>query len=159
MKLYYLIIFSFSILLGTYQSAIAQESVVAGGGEGAGNSGTVSFTIGQIDYLHLSESRGDVRQGMQQPILAKKEIIPKKEVVMHLFPNPTSDFIFLSILDMDIANTSFILTDLGGKTLQQAKVLGAQTKIDMKTYDNAPYILTIYDQKKAIKTFKVILLK
>ncbi|MBS9525898.1 T9SS type A sorting domain-containing protein [Litoribacter alkaliphilus] len=137
----------------------AQEGTVTSGGEIAGNGGIVSFTVGQIDFIHLSESGGDVRQGIQQPILAKKEVAPLKPVVMHLYPNPTRDFVFLNILHTELINLSYVLTDLAAKTLEEGMIREHQTRVEMKSYASAAYFLTVYEKKKPIKTFKIILVK
>ena len=51
-----------------YGTAIqAQEAVAAAGGEATGSGGTVSYTIGQINYTTNTGAGGTITQGVQQP--------------------------------------------------------------------------------------------
>ncbi len=46
----------------------AQKGVVAAGGTAEGNTGSVSYSVGQLDYVAISTSNGSVLQGIQQPV-------------------------------------------------------------------------------------------
>ena len=47
----------------------AQKGIVTSGGNAIGSSGTVSYTVGQIDFIAASNATGSISQGVQQPIL------------------------------------------------------------------------------------------
>ena len=61
MKTTFLILFIFISLV-----SISQESVNASGGNATGSGGSISYTIGQIDYIEASGVGGSVNQGIQQ---------------------------------------------------------------------------------------------
>jgi len=46
---------------------IAQQGNVAAGGDGTGTGGSMSFSIGQTDYLHVNTETGSLHFGLQQP--------------------------------------------------------------------------------------------
>lgn len=46
----------------------AQQTIASAGANGSSITGSVSFTAGQIDYIQESNTSGDVRQGVQQPV-------------------------------------------------------------------------------------------
>ncbi len=48
-------------------SLIAQQGNVAAGGVATGTGGSVSYSIGQVDYLSASGSNGYINQGLQHP--------------------------------------------------------------------------------------------
>jgi len=47
----------------------AQQAILAAGGEATGAGGTVSFSVGQIDYIEATGGGGKANQGVQQPEL------------------------------------------------------------------------------------------
>ncbi|MCX6272178.1 MAG: carboxypeptidase-like regulatory domain-containing protein [Bacteroidetes bacterium] len=48
-------------------SLLAQQGFVSTGGQATGAGGTVSFSIGQVDYLSAAGNNGTIIQGLQQP--------------------------------------------------------------------------------------------
>ena len=57
----------FSIAIPT--GLLAQQNSVSAGGDVSGSGGTVSFSVGQIDYLSITGAGGSVAQGVQQPYM------------------------------------------------------------------------------------------
>ncbi len=62
-----------TLLLLVFFTSKAQNSVVSGGGEATGSGGTMSFSIGQIDYIEAKGTGGTMSQGVQQQFV---KIIP-----------------------------------------------------------------------------------
>ncbi|MEI6185248.1 MAG: dockerin type I domain-containing protein [Bacteroidota bacterium] len=56
------------ILLLVAVNTIAQQITATAGGNVTGNSGSVSYTIGQQDYISYSSIAGSVNEGVQQPV-------------------------------------------------------------------------------------------
>lgn len=48
--------------------AVAQQALLTGGGDAIGSSGTVNYSIGQIDYSNFNSTSGVINQGVQQPL-------------------------------------------------------------------------------------------
>ncbi|MBT3920140.1 MAG: hypothetical protein HOF24_07130, partial [Flavobacteriaceae bacterium] len=53
-------------LLITVEFTFAQSALTASGGEAVGAGGSLSYTIGQVDYIQASGSGGTASQGVQQ---------------------------------------------------------------------------------------------
>ncbi|MBT3920138.1 MAG: hypothetical protein HOF24_07115, partial [Flavobacteriaceae bacterium] len=53
-------------LLITVEFTFAQAALTASGGEAVGAGGSLSYTIGQVDYIQASGSGGTASQGVQQ---------------------------------------------------------------------------------------------
>jgi hypothetical protein len=75
----------------------AQQAISSAGGEASGTGGTVSFTIGQTDYISLNSNSGMISQGIQQPfeIMVVTGIGSDKEITLECtiyYPNPATDF-------------------------------------------------------------------
>ena len=45
----------------------AQQNTVSGGGDLSGAGGTMSISLGQLDYVYQSGINGSLNQGVQQP--------------------------------------------------------------------------------------------
>ncbi|MFO8021546.1 MAG: T9SS type A sorting domain-containing protein [Perlabentimonas sp.] len=72
------------------------------------------------------------------------------------YPNPTNDYLTLSITESELSNLLYQLYDMDGKLLQSKKISGNQTKIAMSSLAPATYIIKVIQEKREIKSFKVI---
>lgn len=139
--------------------ASAQSATVAAGGECTGTGGTVSYSVGQIDYITAEGSGGRMTEGVQQPyeiytIVGVGEV--QIELEMAVFPNPARDLLNLQIENFNGGNMSFKLYDKVGNLVVDQKIIGKQTQIDLSGLALATYLLQVYDQGKELKTFKII---
>lgn len=146
------------VLLTAIFSGKAQSNTVSSGGNANGSGGTVSYSIGQIDYISSNGSNGSINQGVQQPY----EIfsISGLDEFNQLFniaigPNPTTDLLYLSVKE-HIENLSFSLVDLNGKELCQRHSLFEKAEIDMSAYPAGTYMLTIYKLNSSIQSYKIL---
>ena len=143
-----------------YGTAIqAQEAVTAAGGDATGSGGSVSYSIGQIDYITNTGTGGTVIQGVQQPyeffivgIDDKKDI----SVELSVYPNPAVSTVNLRIDNQNLENISFQLYDMNEKLILNKKVSGNVTSIQMEKLASVTYFLKVLDNKKVVKTFKII---
>lgn len=138
----------------------AQESVNATGGNASGSGGSVSYSVGQVAYTTHTDTTGSVAEGVQQPyeISVVTAIAEAKGInlMVSAYPNPTADFLTLSIDEFDISNLSYQLYDINGKLLQNEKITGKQTSIVMNNLVSASYFVKVIQGNKEVKTFKVI---
>ena len=123
------------ILLAGLTGLQAQEAVTAAGGDATGSGGTVSYTIGQIDYTTNTGTGGTVTQGVQQPyeffilgIDDKKDI----SVKLSVYPNPAVSTVNLRIDNQNLENLSFQLYDVNQKLILNQKVSNTETSIRWK---------------------------
>lgn len=138
----------------------AQESVNATGGDALGSGGSTSYSVGQVVYTTHTGMNGSVAQGVQQPFeisvvsgLVEATCI---DLTVTVFPNPTTDYLTLSLSECDIPNLSYQLFDALGKLLLRAEITGNQTSIVMSHLASATYFLRVTCNKKEMKTFKII---
>jgi len=154
-------IFCIVFLAGFYNGAIwGQSAVTAAGGNASGSTGTVSYTIGQMLYTTSEATTGSVAHGVQQPyeISVVTGIDRASDILLEcsVYPNPSSDFLFLKIENYDNKDLSYKLYDTGGILLADKKVTGNHTAIPMAKLPPAVYFLKVIDGRKEIKTFKII---
>jgi hypothetical protein len=156
MKKIYLIVLPLVIGL----TANAQQSTNTTGGNATGAGGTVSYSVGQINYTTNTGTSGSACQGVQQPfeIFAITNVDEAKDLNINLsaFPNPTFDNLTIKIESANTKNLSYLLLDINGKLLASQKLDGAETKIAMNNYAAATYFIKITENNNILKTFKII---
>lgn len=135
----------FAITLSTLQ---AQESVNTAGGNASGSGGSVSYSVGQVAYQTQSGTSGSVSEGAQQPYeisvltgIAETEGI---NLSVSAYPNPTKDFLTLSVNKVDISDLMYQLYDMRGQLLKSEKITGNQTNIVMHNLPPATYFVKVY---------------
>jgi hypothetical protein len=138
----------------------AQEVIPATGGNASGSGGLASYSVGQVVYQSYTGTSGSISEGVQQSYEIAVVTAVKETKGINLsvtaYPNPTTDYLTLSINEFDISNLSYQLFDMQGKLLQSEKITGNQTSIVMSNFIPASYLLKIIEGKKEVKTFKII---
>lgn len=138
----------------------AQESINATGGNASGSGGSLSYSVGQVEYTTNKGPKGSVEQGVQQPFEISAETGMEEAKGINLsvstYPNPTTGNLILSINEFNISNLSYQLYDIQGKLLQNEKITGNQTSIVMSDLVTANYFVKVIQGNKEVKTFKII---
>ena len=147
------------LFLGTTVS-YSQSTVSTTGGDASGAGGSASYTVGQLSYVTYTGTNGSVAQGVQHAYeitsVAGTEEILGIDLGLNVFPNPTVDYLTLTVdnyLDNDLTYT---LHDINGKVLSSSVVIENSTSIDMSSYEPAPYYLKVVQNETEVKTFKII---
>lgn len=138
---------------------LAQAGNVAAGGDATGSGGSVSFSIGQVNYVSGSDANFNIIQGNQQPFEISVVDVSEKELnnpTAFIYPNPTKDKIILKVENAASKNFSFQLYDENGKLLLYNKAEAEETIVDISEFAVAKYFLKLVDNKTEIKTFKII---
>ncbi len=147
MKKLYSLIF---IMLGV-MTAFAQSAIVSVGGDAQGNGGSVSYTVGQVA----------VQEGVQQPyeiMTVGVDDYPQIVLDAVVYPNPTDNIAQLRLNGFEIPADGLRanLYDGNGKRLQTIPVTGDLTPFQIGQYATGTYYLEVRDEKRILKTFKVV---
>lgn len=140
-------------------NSFSQSNTVAAGGNASSSAGSVSFTVGQIDYISQSGSGGNLNQGVQQPfeISSTDGIYDQNfSISLTIGPNPTSDILILSSTIALEDDFHFYLFDLNGKTIIEKTKLSHYEEISLAHLPVGIYNLIVKDSEKEIKLFKII---
>jgi len=144
----------------SFSSVSAQESLNTTGGNVLGSGGSVSYSIGQLTYQTYTGTNGSVSEGVQQPyeisIVTATELAKGVNLSISAYPNPTTDYLTLSIDELEISNLSFQLYDMKAKLLQNEKITDKHTNIVMSNLPTATYFVKVMQGSKEIKTFKIV---
>ena len=77
-------------------------------------------------------------------------------LVMAVYPNPTTDFLQLEVTGEISQDLSFQLVDVEGKIIESRKITNATETIHVELLASATYFLKVSSNNQAIKTFKII---
>ncbi len=131
----------------------AQEVVSTAGSYGETTSGSLSWTVGEPVTETITDGTNTLTQGFQQSKLTVTAINDMKVsgIELSVYPNPTADYLVLSIDDVKTndhsSQLSLQLYDMNGKLLQNEKISGNETSIDMSNFIPGTYILKIFQEK------------
>ena len=138
---------------------ISQEIISSTNGDSSGSGGSSSYTIGQVFFNTIESDYGSLVQGVQQPFEFQTLSTPALltvQLTAVTYPNPTTDFVLLKILDTALENLQYTLFDLNGKTIVSKKINSFSTKITMKNFAIGMYLLKLTKNNQPLKTFKII---
>ncbi len=139
----------------------AQEAVSASGSDATGSGGSAGYTLGQIIYSANTHSSGSAVQGVQQsyqiqsfPTAVGDDL--RIDLSASAYPNPTTDYLNLSIIDLDCSDLSYQLFNMQGNLLDNDVISSSVTQIPMSHYSSGPYFLRVIQGNQELKTFKII---
>ena len=119
--------------------------------------GSVSYSVGQIDYSSASGTNGNSNEGVQQPFEFYDATagIPFESIDVSLYPNPTHDAVILQ-MDAVTPGTQFVLSDAKGKIVSTGSVTSEETKLDMQHLSSGVYQLHIQNTSMTLSTIKIV---
>ena len=156
------ILFAF-LLTGITIIGYSQSTIVPVGGDAQGNSGTVSYTVGQIAVESAANSNGSITivEGVQQPYEIQTvgvDDYPHIALNAVVYPNPTDNLAQLQLNGFEIPADGLraILYDGNGKQLQSVTITDDLTALQIGQYATGTYYLELRDGKRVLKTFKIV---
>lgn len=138
----------------------------ASGADVSGNSGFVTYSIGQVFFSNNTANNHQMVEGVQHAYLENIEDntnedadnVPTSDIQIVVYPNPTVDFVTLVSEGFDVTNqlNSYQLYNYQGKLLKQQTIQQNQTQIDLRNLSSSIYILQVFVEEKLWKTFKIV---
>ncbi|QIA09265.1 T9SS type A sorting domain-containing protein [Draconibacterium halophilum] len=148
----------FFLLFSTARSN-AQSAILSGGKTVSNTNYSLSYSIGELSVATYKNTDIALTQGQQQGSLIITSInkLAASGIALKAYPNPTSNFVMLTIEGENIGEMEFSLTHVNGSLLLSEKNLLRQQKISMNQYRSGIYFLTVTNRKNNyIHTFKII---
>lgn len=153
----------FVLFTMTAANAFAQSAIVPVGGDAQSNSGSVSYTVGQIAVQSAANINGSITvlEGVQQPyeiMTVGVDEYPQIALNAVVYPNPTENIAQLQLNGFEIPANGLraILYDGNGKQLQSVTVTDDLTTFQIGQYATGTYYLELRDGKRVLKTFKIV---
>jgi hypothetical protein len=132
----------------------AQTGSVSAGGGASGAQGTVSYSIGQVNFITTTATEGTINQGLQQPY--EIYVLSGVDETISIFPNPTVVYVTLKIVSDKSMDFSYELFDMQGKQLVTRKVDTKETIIPMSEFAIGTYIIRVLHIEQERKSFKIV---
>jgi hypothetical protein len=137
----------------------SQQAVDASGGGTRGSGGSTSYSVGLIIYTTQTSSSGSISQGAQQSyeiFTLSNADLSSVSLTATSYPNPTSDYVVLTIHDGGPVGLSYGLYDVQGKPIFRDIISSKDTQIDMHSLSAGTYLLNINENNQKLKSFKII---
>ena len=149
---------TFSFLLLTSVLS-AQETFSSSGFSSNGNSGLITYSVGQVAIDFSTGNNGSLYQGVQQPYEIFSTLgndILNINLKLIAYPNPTTDQLVLSIENIQGKKYYYQLYNIKGKSLLYDKRVDNKTYINLNRFPFNIYLLSIIENNAVIKTFRII---
>jgi hypothetical protein len=146
--------FTITILSALSINANSQNSVVPSGKTEISAYGSLSFTIGDIFYTQKGETY-NFSEGNQQPFKINP-IENGSNLHISIYPNPSSDYIYFLVEDLNFKNLSFQLSSINGKVLQFGKITNQKSLVPLNNLTKGVYLLKIRRGALEENTYKII---
>jgi hypothetical protein len=138
----------------------SQNGPVATGTSTNGAGGSVSYSIGQIDYIAPSGSGGNTNEGLQQPyelfVVSTSLSEKDKTTVINVFPNPAIHSVIIELKNVDPKTHAYQLTDVNGKLISENKLNDQKTTVDVSELSSGIYFINISNNSSKLNTYKLI---
>jgi hypothetical protein len=137
----------------------AQNSFNSGGFDASGSGGSVSASIGQLVNNQYSGSTGIIQEGVQLPfeLISLKQ---KKAVVdsylWDVYPNPSSNSVYINTQNIKATNISISLFDNTGKLLLKENTRADNTSLNLSSFSAGIYLLKIHSGSTLLGSTQII---
>jgi hypothetical protein len=145
-----------SLFLGSIHLFVhSQVAVVSVGGHILSTSGSVSYTVGQIDYTSITGSFVVLYLGVQQVYDPYVTSIDENTDIS-IWPNPVSTTLNIDVKSVNNLGILYQLYTVDGKLLVSKQSADNRTSLNMMNYAQGVYVLMVrYSNKRTLK-FKII---
>ncbi|NQX97491.1 MAG: T9SS type A sorting domain-containing protein [Flavobacteriales bacterium] len=151
-----LLIILFTISIISVGQTIEREVISSNGNFYSNSAGQLSTTLGEIIISTVSSSINTLTQGFHQTQITVTNIKDHQtDFEMNVYPNPTSNFITIKVKELK-EKTSFSIYTVEGKMILSNSLTLLETKLNVVTFAKGNYFLKITQDKKIIKTYKII---
>jgi len=135
--------------------AMAQERVNATGGEATGSGGTVSYSVGLIDYTAESSASGSTSAGVQQTYIQNVGVDEwDLSYDISVFPNPAINQVTIKIPE-NAVGFNYVLTDMNGKVVRNGNLTITENQLEISSLGEAMYFLNILANDVSVRAFKI----
>ena len=136
----------------------AQQAMVMSGGFAQSATGSISYSVGEVAYQSYESGTGKVTEGVQQPyeifaLATNENDLNKSKTV---YPNPVKDFLTVDFNAKKLNNARYQFFDATGRIIKSGNLTNMKNEINTSALSPGMYLLSILENEKTIKTFKII---
>jgi opacity protein-like surface antigen len=139
-----------------YSYVNAQSNIVAGGNQASGTGGSITYSIGQVDYSNEESTNHNYNEGVQQPFdVSPINNVSELTLEVSLYPNPSSESAILKIEGATNLGLQLELFDVAGKLISIQPIHEVETVLSLQELAAGNYTLRI-SNKTLIQDYKLI---
>lgn len=147
-------------VLIVHNNLYSQSAVSVTGGDVTNDGGSVSYSVGQIVYHTNESSAVSMLEGVQQPyeifIVTSIPEYTDLKLKLSAYPNPVNNYLILEADSLSFKDLTYHLCTINGEVLINNQDVCWRTKIFLTDKRPGIYILNVFDNRKKIKTFKIV---
>lgn len=134
------------------------ELVSSSGDSFSNESYQINWSIGESMIETFSGGHYQLTQGFHQSnyIVTKVEELSESSINISVYPNPTSDFIFIDFTNSLVTESVLTIANINGKVLQIKTSMNNSEKLDFANYVSGVYFLNVKQNNKVVESFKII---
>lgn len=140
----------FVLVLFRSFSSIAQQTLASSGGNFIGSTSQMSFTVGEAFY----EIKGNSKDGLQQGFIVNRIAI-YSSLHLSVYPNPTADFLYFKVEDLNYKNLHYRIIDFTGILLASGEIQ-ADSRISLQHIPSQTLFLQCYRNAYEQVIYKII---
>lgn len=155
----FLLYFSCVFIIANSSSLISQNEVVSSGADVKSQAGSVSYSVGQVNYIAIEENGNIINEGMQQPyeIYNVSSVSDERNIdYITVYPNPAYDKLTIELKGSQSGSLSCQLFDLKSNLLRSIDLNFQQTDLMLNELAAGTFIVEIKQDEKIIQTYKII---
>jgi hypothetical protein len=153
----YIIKLNLTLYIFLSLSTNAQNSVVTSGKDEGGIYGNLSYTIGEVFYT-LKGNGYNLSEGPQQPFKINP-VLNRSSLHVSVYPNPSRDFIYFLVEDLNFNNLNYELISISGKVLLSGKITTTKSFVPLNNILNGVYLLKISRGAFEKTTYQILKIK
>lgn len=138
----------FTLIFISISGSTAQQAMSASGANYKDSGGTISFTVGQIDYQVQNGSDGFAFLGVQQPVELFKSpvwIAQKYIFEVQIFPNPCQESLNIVFSGNQFTDMRYNIYSSDGKCILKHLASAPATTIELSSFSAGIYLVEIDD--------------
>jgi hypothetical protein len=146
------------LLISGISTAQAQHSLLSSGATAVHASGSVSYSVGQMNYTNATQSAGSLQQGVQQPwiLLPSPVWEPLSDFNLTVFPNPAGNHLYLTGSSVPVQGY-LELFSMQGSLLRREEIRPRYAAaLSLQGLPSGSYFLKIYSHQTLIHTATLI---
>ena len=138
-------------------SNASMASINVSGGEARSSAGSVVYSVGTVFYTSIVAQHTTVSQSIQQAKESKIDLLDKVQLVNVLaYPNPTTDYVLIDIVDFRKENAQYQLFDFKGSLIKNERITSSTTKVPMDDLESSTYFLKVSVMNKFEETLTLL---
>lgn len=133
---------------------ISQNSITVSGNNAVGIYGSTSYTIGEVFYTYKGLAN-TYSEGVQQSYKINS-IENGSKLYVSIYPNPSKDFLYFLVEDLNFYNLSYQIISISGCVLQSGIIINQKSFVSLSEIPNGDYIVKINRGDKEMKVYKIL---